>query len=76
LARSEKKGGWSLFGRKKTSASDMRAEPKAEPRRATAQPMQRAAAPEPQPPAGEDLFPDHSHDDQFEIPAFLRRQSN
>jgi cell division protein FtsZ len=24
----------------------------------------------------EDLFPDHKKDDQFEIPAFLRRQSN
>jgi cell division protein FtsZ len=78
LARSqpEKKGGWSLFGRKKTGVPDMRAEPKVEPRRASAQPMQRAAAPEPLPPAGEDLFPDHGHDDQFEIPAFLRRQSN
>jgi hypothetical protein len=78
LARSqpEKKGGWSLFGRKKTAVPDMRAEPKVEPRRASAQPMQRAAAPDPLPPAGEDLFPDHGHDDQFEIPAFLRRQSN
>jgi hypothetical protein len=26
--------------------------------------------------SGEDLFPEHSHDEQFEIPAFLRRQSN
>jgi len=78
LARSQpgKKGGWSLFGRKKTAVPDMRAEPKVEPRRASAQPMQRAAAPDPLPPAGEDLFPDHGHDDQFEIPAFLRRQSN
>ena len=24
----------------------------------------------------EDLFPEHKKDDQFEIPAFLRRQSN
>jgi cell division protein FtsZ len=78
LARPQpgKKGGWSLFGRRKTPVPDMRAEPKAEPRRATAQPMQRAAAPDPLPPAGEDLFPDHGSDDQFEIPAFLRRQSN
>jgi cell division protein FtsZ len=72
----EKKGGWSLFGRRKAVTPDMRAEPRAERPRATAQPMQRAAAPEPQPPQGEDLFPDHAHDDQFEIPAFLRRQSN
>jgi hypothetical protein len=79
LARSQpekKSGGWSLFGRKKTATPDMRAEPQAEPRRATAQPMQRPAAADPLPPAGEDLFPDHGHDDQFEIPAFLRRQSN
>ena len=26
--------------------------------------------------SGEDLFPEHSRDEQFEIPAFLRRQSN
>jgi cell division protein FtsZ len=78
LARPQpgKKGGWSLFGRRKAAVPDMRAEPKVEPRRATAQPMQRAAAPDPLPPAGEDLFPDHGSDDQFEIPAFLRRQSN
>jgi hypothetical protein len=25
---------------------------------------------------GADLFPDHKRDEQFEIPAFLRRQSN
>ena len=24
----------------------------------------------------EDLFPDHKAEDQFEIPAFLRRQTN
>ncbi len=43
------------------------------PGRATAQPMQRM---EPLPPTGDDLFPDHKRDEQFEIPAFLRRQSN
>jgi cell division protein FtsZ len=74
-AQTEKKSGWSLFGRKKKPA-DLRSEPQAERPRATAQPMQRAAQPDPQPPQGEDLFPDHGHDDQFEIPAFLRRQSN
>jgi hypothetical protein len=69
---------------------DMRTEPAPEPRssiseramaergapRATAQPM----PPMPQA-AGErnnadDLFPDHKRDEQLEIPAFLRRQSN
>jgi len=74
----EKKAGWSLFGRRKAPISDMRAEPLAVERpRATATPMQRPQAAEPvTPPAGEDLFPDHGSDEQFEIPAFLRRQSN
>jgi cell division protein FtsZ len=83
--RAEKKSsGWGFFGRKK-SAPDMRTEPVPEPRtvteraapRATAQPMP------PMPQAGDaprnnadDLFPDHKRDEQFEIPAFLRRQSN
>jgi hypothetical protein len=40
--------------------------------RATAQSMTRAA-PQTNP---EDLFPDFSTEDQFEIPAFLRRQTN
>jgi len=68
----------------------MRAEPMAEaPRatplaqpRATAQTMTRPAPVEPaqvqsgaQQPA-DDLFPDHKRDEQFEIPAFLRRQAN
>src|SRR5262249_55065746 len=86
----EKKG-WSIFGRKK-SAADLRAEPLPdsrgpEPRamermaapRATAQVVQPQAAPQPQEmPRGnaDDLFPDHKRDEQFEIPAFLRRQSN
>ena len=76
--RVEKKAGWSLFGRKKPAPSDMRAEPLAAERpRATATPMQRPVAQEPvAPPPGEDLFPDHGTDEQFEIPAFLRRQSN
>jgi cell division protein FtsZ len=82
LARApEKKSGWSIFGRKK---SDLRAEPAPEPRyeqrpaaaRATVQPLQQqtpAEAPRANP---DDLFPDHKRDEQFEIPAFLRRQSN
>jgi cell division protein FtsZ len=79
-AEPEKKSGWSLFGRKKTP-SDMRVEPQPQhqpqyqPRAAA--PVQRAApAPEPLPPSGEDLFPEQARDEQFEIPAFLRRQSN
>ena len=48
--------------------------------RASAQVMNRAAAEpqrvEPLSPSGDDLFPDHKKDDQFEIPAFLRRQQN
>ena len=77
----EKKSGWGFFGRKK--AADLRTEPMPErapePRiaapRATAQTM-----PQPQSDAqrakDDDLFPDHKRDEQFEIPAFLRRQSN
>jgi len=82
----EKKSGWSIFGRKK-AASDVRAEPMPEVARA---PMPRATAqvmpqqPMPQQPLpqelprnnADDLFPDHKRDEQFEIPAFLRRQSN
>ena len=75
-----KKAGWSLFGRKKASDSDMRAEPRVTERpRASATPMQRPVVQEQAPlapPPGEDLFPDHGMDEQFEIPAFLRRQSN
>ncbi|MES2255189.1 MAG: cell division protein FtsZ [Pseudomonadota bacterium] len=73
-----KKAGWGLFGRKKDTAPDIRAEPlPAERPRATATPMQRPVVQEPvAPPPGEDLFPDHGTDEQFEIPAFLRRQSN
>jgi cell division protein FtsZ len=77
----EKKAGWGFFGRKKPVA-DMRAEPAPEPRmaqpapRATAQPMTPATAPVDPRSNGEDLFPDHKRDEQFEIPAFLRRQSN
>ena len=81
----EKKG-WSIFGKKKATP-DLRAEPMVEPRpveprvapRATAQVVQPQAMPQPQetPRANpDDLFPDHKRDEQFEIPAFLRRQSN
>ena len=77
----EKKAGWSIFGRRKATP-ELRAEPQPEPRaavpRAIAQPM--APLPQAQPEAprnnADDLFPDHKRDEQFEIPAFLRRQSN
>ncbi|HEY5346915.1 MAG TPA: cell division protein FtsZ [Rhizomicrobium sp.] len=78
----EKRSGWSFLGRKKPR-EELRTEPvvspPAAPRaapRATAQPMrtpQQAAA---QAPNADDLFPDHNRDEQFEIPAFLRRQSS
>jgi cell division protein FtsZ len=79
------KKGWSIFGRKKT-AGDIRAEPMPEAPhapapRATAQVMPPQPAPQLQPQElprnnADDLFPDHKRDEQFEIPAFLRRQSN
>jgi cell division protein FtsZ len=79
----EKKAGWGFFGRKKPAADMRAAEPAPEPRmaqqpapRATAQPMTPATAPVEPRGNGEDLFPDHKRDEQFEIPAFLRRQSN
>jgi hypothetical protein len=75
----QKKGGWGLFGRRKAApAPDMRAEPapaypKPQPSRgANVQPMEKPAA---APTASDDLFPEQNGDEQFEIPAFLRRQS-
>ena len=78
-AAPEKKSGWGFFGRKK--AADLRAEPAPEPRMAPAPQAPRATAtpmPQSEAPRGkdDDLFPDHKRDEQFEIPAFLRRQSN
>jgi cell division protein FtsZ len=87
LARPQeaKKSGWGFFGRKK-AAPDMRAEPLSESRgpeprmapRATAQTMPQPQQQPAEAPRGkdDDLFPDHKRDEQFEIPAFLRRQSN
>jgi len=77
--------GWGLFGRK--PKAEPRLEPVASPRpaaqRATSQVMSRAAPPaDPsravQQPAAkpDDLFPDQKRDEQFDIPAFLRRQQN
>jgi len=73
-----KKSGWGLFGRKKAApVEDMRQEPaapaprQAQASRAVVQPMERPAQAAP----SDDLFPEHGTDEQFEIPAFLRRQS-
>ncbi len=74
----QKKGGWGLFGRKKTAAPDLRAEPqptypKPQPQRtANVQPL---PAEKPAAEPSDDLFPEQGSDEQFEIPAFLRRQS-
>lgn len=76
----ERKSGWGLFRSKK---------PKDEPRMEPAPRMSAPQAPRPQTPRAmaqaepprapqaspDDLFPDHKRDD-FEIPAFLRRQTN
>ncbi|MDE2134351.1 MAG: cell division protein FtsZ [Alphaproteobacteria bacterium] len=74
-AREPERRGWFL-GRRKPK-EEPRMEPAAAPR-ATSQPMTRAAAPAEQPRTAkpDDLFPDHKRDEQFEIPAFLRRQTN
>ncbi|MGH6872373.1 MAG: cell division protein FtsZ [Rhizomicrobium sp.] len=62
-----------LFGpRKEAKAEPARIEPasRASAARAAAQPMQS------KPSVESGLFPEHEKGDQFEIPAFLRRQSN
>ncbi|HWC62676.1 MAG TPA: hypothetical protein VG501_03575, partial [Rhizomicrobium sp.] len=71
----EKKSSWGFFGRKKMP-HDLRKEPYQPPRPqpVSQQPAQPAA--QANPASGEDLFPEHQQDEQFEIPAFLRRQSN
>jgi cell division protein FtsZ len=79
----EKKSRFGFLGRR-TPKPEPRLEPQPLPRqaptpRATAQPLNRNPGVDgqrsPQTEA-EDLFPDHNKDDQFEIPAFLRRQQN
>jgi cell division protein FtsZ len=75
--------GWFL---RKKPKEDMRMEPAPAPvqratipPRANAQVMTRSPAPAEQTRQTDnsaDLFPDHKRDEQFEIPAFLRRQSN
>ncbi len=72
----EKKG-WGFFGRKKGPAADLRAEPvMPRPAARPAAAQTPIASEQAAPPSGEDLFPEHNRDEQFEIPAFLRRQSN
>ena len=76
---------WGLFGAKKPK-EEARLEPAALPiqrntlpPRANAQVMSRTPQSADQQRAASDandLFPDHKRDEQFEIPAFLRRQSN
>jgi len=73
-----------LFGRKKKDEPRLDATTRPPQPRPAAQAMARppVAAAEPvrpqQPPqnSADDLFPDHKRDEQFEIPAFLRRQTN
>ncbi|MDE2462799.1 MAG: cell division protein FtsZ [Alphaproteobacteria bacterium] len=65
-----------LWGRSKERKAEPRVEPapaRAESQRAQAQVMTRA---EQRPQPADDLFADQKVEDQFEIPAFLRRQSN
>lgn len=75
----EKKRRFGLFGPRREKKAEPRFEPqpvvRAAPAR-TAQPVARAAEPVRQPQSADDLFPNHTKDDQFEIPAFLRRQTN
>jgi hypothetical protein len=74
-----------LFGGRKDPAPEPRQEPSAQMQRpnaaprATAQVMARGQDPQRNPAPqqnAEDLFPEHKKEDQFEIPAFLRRQQN
>jgi cell division protein FtsZ len=74
-----------FLGRKEKKPEPARMEPAPMPRpapRATAQVMARTPAvepqraPQPQKNVAEDLFPEAAKDDKFEIPAFLRRQTN
>jgi len=82
VPREEPRRGFSLFGRK-PKKPEPRMEPQqvqraAQPQRAAAQAMPRTAEAQRSQPQreAEDLFPNHGKDDQFEIPAFLRRQTN
>jgi len=73
-----------LFGRKKKDEPRLDATTRPPQPRPATQPMARSAVaaaepvrPQQQPQnSADDLFPDHKRDEQFEIPAFLRRQTN
>jgi cell division protein FtsZ len=70
-----------LFGSRKDKTPEVRQEPSrgASAPRATTQVMGRGEQPRQQPAPqsnADDLFPESRKDDQFEIPAFLRRQQN
>jgi hypothetical protein len=78
-----KRSGWGLFRSKKKE--EPRLEPRQMPQTQAARPVQQPRAtaqaeplrtPQPGAPAGDDLFPDHKRDEQFEIPSFLRNQAN
>jgi len=86
----EERRGWGFLGRRKPKETAHH-EPAAAPRpiqaaqpRATAQPIARPGASAEYPRQGapatqgqpDDLFPEPRRDEQFEIPAFLRRQTN
>ncbi len=83
--REEPRRRFSFLGRRDKKPEPQRMDPQPFaaheplPQRAMAQPaqrplqQQRAQAPQA---SDDDLFPDHRKDDQFEIPAFLRRQTN
>jgi cell division protein FtsZ len=70
-----------FLGRRDKKPEPQRVEPvqtQRQPQRASAQIITRTTATDGQRSAdgGDDLFPEHKKDDQFEIPAFLRRQTN
>jgi cell division protein FtsZ len=74
---------WGLFGRsRKKEEARVEPAPRREQQptrvqaRAVAQPEPVRQQQQPAAPKGDDLFPDHKRDEQFEIPAFLRRQTN
>jgi cell division protein FtsZ len=70
-----------FLGRRDKKPEPARMEPSSAMRgaaapRATAQVMARPGEMQRPQTTADDLFPDHKKDDQFEIPAFLRRQTN
>ncbi len=79
----EKRGVFGFLGRRERKP-EPRVEPQPvasrapAPQRAATQPLSRTDEPQRQlqQNTADDLFPDHNKDDQFEIPAFLRRQTN